>query len=133
MKWISLTYLITPLLIGCTPNDNNSDLFKPTSLKDPLEESHGLSTTAEKSFHCYLVFEASSESYFKLAKAKDNSQPILDLANDHQKIAMDFKRFYMNSKDEDEIGKSIRTKKDINILTTECMIYGQTFGYTPWS
>ena len=133
MKWISLSYLITPLLIGCTPDDNNSDLFLPTSLKDPLEENHGLSTTAEKSFHCYLTFEASSESYLKLAKAKDNNQAILNLANDHLKIAMDFKRFYNNSKSEDDIGKRIRTKKDINKLTNECLIYGQTFGYTPWT
>jgi len=47
MKWISLTYLITPLLIGCTPNDNNSDLFTHISLKNPLEQKHITSVTRE--------------------------------------------------------------------------------------
>lgn len=132
MKWISLAYLVTPLLIGCIPDENNSDLFPPISLKDPLEENYGLSTTAEKSYHCYLMFKASSESYLKLAKTRENNKSIIGLASDHQRISADFKRFYKNSKSKNDIVKRIRTKKDTNELTNECLIYGQTFGYTPW-
>ena len=133
MKWITLTYLITPLLIGCTPDENNSDYFPPFSLKDPLEENYDLSTTAEKSLHCYIVFKTSSEIYSKLAKTENNNKNILNLAKDHLKIAYDFKRFYEKSKNESDSIKRINTKIDSNHLTNECLIYGQTFGYTPWS
>ncbi len=98
MKWITLTYLITPLLIGCTPGENNADFFPPFSLKDPLEENHNLTTTSEKSLHCHQVFKDSSEYYRELARTKQNNRNFLDLSNDHLTIAIDFRRFYEKSK-----------------------------------
>jgi len=126
--------LVLALLVALTGCEQKQDIEL-----DTLEANYGLTTNADKFLFCSEVFNISSLKYKSIARDSNNPN---DISASHLSIADRFNKLFKDTPDNEQLNAAsakLRRQpvspslaiEEVNRMTTDCLMFGETISFTP--